>query len=232
MSGLGQGKAATCEEIRGEFSAYLDGALDGRSMGVLVHHLERCEACHLEFDEWQGLQSALADLGPAIIPESLQAQLRDTLAGELQRGSYLSPFSQVREFCQQTLMPAGLRLSAGLAGALLLVSGLTWIVGTAAPVQANDDRLAHLNPPTYLYSVTPPAAIATSSRFVAVLVDAKVNAQGRVYDYELLDGPDDLATRTSVEANLEASIFKPATVFGVPVRGHAVMTYTSVSVRG
>ena len=137
-----------CGEMREQFSAYLDGALDGRSMGQLAHHFESCDTCRLEFDEWQGMQSALGQLGQASIPETLQAQLRDTLAGELQRGTYLSPLSRVRAFCRQSLMPAGLRLSAGLAGALLLVSGLTWIVGTAAPVQANDDRLTHLNPPS------------------------------------------------------------------------------------
>ena len=125
-----------------------------------------------------------------------------------------------------------MRLSAGFAGALLLASGLSFFVGALAPVQANDDRLAHLNAPRYLYSMTPPAPITTSSHFVAVLVDAKVNAAGRVYDYQVIDGPTDEATRARVEANLLGSIFKPATVFGVPVPGHAVMTYTALSVRG
>jgi hypothetical protein len=35
-----------------------------------------------------------------------------------------------------------------------------------------------------------------------------------------------------VENNLLTSVFTPATVFGVPVRGHVVITYTGVSVRG
>ena len=219
-------------EIREQFSAYLDGALNGRSMGLLVQHLEACSSCAADFAEWQDVQAALVDLGPAVLPQALQSQLRDVLASELEQGRHLSPASRFLAFWRGTLMPTGLRLSAGLAGALLLVSGLTWVVGTAAPVQANDDRLAHLNAPTFLYSVTPPAPIATGTRFVAVLVDAKVNAEGRVYDYRLIAGPDDLATRVRIEANLEASIFKPATVFGTPVRGHAVMTYTSVSVHG
>ena len=206
--------------------------MDGRAMGQLAAHLDGCDLCRLEFVAWKEMQSALVDLGAAMPPQTFQSQLRDTLASELERGTYLSPTTRLGAFWQSTLMPAGLRFSAGLAGALLLATGLTWIVGTAAPVQANDDRLAHLNPPTFLYSTMPPAPVATGGRFVAVLVDAKVNAEGRVYDYQVLDGPNDAMTRIRVEANLEESIFKPATVFGVPVRGHAVMTYTSVSVRG
>ena len=66
---------------------------------------------------------------------------------------------------------------------------------------------------------------------VAVLVDAKVDAQGRVYDFDVIDGATDPATRIWVEANLLESVFKPATIFGVPVPGHAMMTYTAVSAR-
>ena len=221
-----------CTTVRANFSAYLDGALPGHAMTSLVSHLEGCTACAAEFEAWHTMQAALVELGPALVPANLQAQLRDTLASERKRGTYQSPARRFSEFWHGTLAPAGLRFGAGLAGALVLVSGLTWLVGTAAPVQANDDRLAHLNAPTYLYSTTPPAPIATSCRFVAVLVDAKVNAEGRVYDYDLVAGPDDLATRSRIEANLLSSVFKPATVFGVPVPGHAVMTYTTVSVHG
>lgn len=223
---------SVCSEARERFSAYLDGALDGVTMGQLAQHLQACRDCRDEFEELQAVQQALGELGPAVVPQALQAQLRDTLAGELQRGSYLSPTQKFGSFWRETLLPTGMRLSAGFAGAVMLACGLSFLVGSAAPVQANDDRLAHLNAPQFLYSMTPPEPITTSTRFVAVLVDAKVNAEGRVYDYQLIDGPDDQATRCRVEANLLGSIFKPATVFGVPVPGHAVMTYTALSVRG
>ncbi len=115
---------------------------------------------------------------------------------------------------------------------MVLIGSLTWLIGTAAPVQANDDRLADLHPPRFLYSQLPPEPIATSGQFVAVLVDAKVNADGRVYDYSVVQGPSDPQTRARIEANLLSSYFKPATVFGVPVPGHAMMTYTTVDVHG
>ena len=221
-----------CMAARGNFSAYLDGALDGGSMAQLAQHFERCDACDEEFKAWRSVHAALAELGQAEAPEALQAQLRYTLAGELELGTYRSPMHRLVKSLRFTLMPAALRLSAGLAAAMLLVGCLSWVIGSVAPVQANDDRMAHLNAPQYLYSVAPPEPITTASGFVAVLVDAKVNAEGRVYDYDLIEGPRDTATRARIEENLLGSIFKPATVFGVPVPGHAMMTYTAVSVRG
>jgi len=53
-----------------------------------------------------------------------------------------------------------------------------------------------------------------------------------VYDYAILAGPKDPDVRLGVERNLLASVFKPATLFGTPVRGQVLVTYTGVSVRG
>ncbi|MGI4829315.1 MAG: anti-sigma factor family protein [Janthinobacterium lividum] len=228
----GRTREELCADARERFSSYLDGQLDGKSMAALASHLEACTTCKVEFQAWRSMQATLAELGPADVPDVLQSQLRDTLAGELERGTYLSPMQRFFGVWQRSLWPAGLRLSAGFAGALLLVVSLSWLVGSVAPVQANDDRLANLNAPRYLYSMTPPRPIASEGGYIAVLVDARVNARGRVYDYDLIQGPSDPTTRLRIESNLLGSIFKPATLFGVPVPGHVMMTYTAVSVRG
>jgi hypothetical protein len=104
-----------------------------------------------------------------------------------------------------------------------------------AAVQASDDAMSHLVAPRYLYSQVPPQPIKThrdEPSDVPIVVEAMVDSKGRVYDYTILAGPQDPSVRVRVEDNLLSSIFKPATVFGVPVRGHVVMTYTGVSVRG
>jgi hypothetical protein len=76
----------------------------------------------------------------------------------------------------------------------------------------------------------PPEPIETRHE-APILVDAKVDMRGRVYDYTILDGPSDAAVRLRVEQNLLSSVFRPATVFGVPVDGHVMLTYAGVSVR-
>lgn len=220
-----------CEQSRAGFSAYLDGALDGRSMAELAAHLRMCPGCDSEFTAWRSMQSALGELGPAQVPTGLQARLRDALASEIVIGRHLSPVRRLMGFWQRTLAPAGLRLGAGFAATLVLLGSAAWFVGSELPVQANDERMAHLNAPRYLYSQAPSQGIAVGDEFVAVLVDAKVDARGRVYDFDVIDGPNDPATRLRIQANLLESVFKPATVFGVPVPGHAMMTYTAVSAK-
>ncbi len=220
-----------CQQTRLAFSAYLDGALDGRTMAQLAAHLRECGGCEAEFTAWRSMQSALSVLGPAQAPANLQAHLHDMLASELVTGRYLSPVRRFQAFFSRTLAPAGLRFGAGLAATLVILGSAASILSAAMPVQANDDRMAHMTAPKYLYSQKAPEPIGTNARFMTVLVDAKVDAKGRVYDFDLIDGPKDPQTRLWIEANLLGSVFKPASVFGEPVPGHTVLMYTAVSAR-
>ena len=52
-----------------------------------------------------------------------------------------------------------------------------------------------------------------------VVVEAYVNSEGYVYDYRIVSGPTDAATRNQVENLLVLSKFAPARFFGQPVRG-------------
>jgi hypothetical protein len=65
-----------------------------------------------------------------------------------------------------------------------------------------------------------------------VVVEAYVNGSGQVYDYRIVSGPTDAATRSQVENLLLVSVFEPARFFGQPVRGLAVLSCSGVSVRG
>ena len=65
-----------------------------------------------------------------------------------------------------------------------------------------------------------------------VLVEAKVDGEGRVYDYTIVSGPADPAIERRVQEDLLSSVFRPAMAFGVPVAGRVVITYSGISVRG
>ena len=83
-------------------------------------------------------------------------------------------------------------------------------------------------------SITPmrPAAIETGAINGPVVVEAYINDAGEVYDYRIVSGPTDAATRSQVENLLLFSRFAPARFFGQPVRGLAVLSFSGVSVRG
>jgi hypothetical protein len=223
--------ASDCVAAQAAFSPYLDGALTGLEMGRVAAHLEACDPCATEFEGWRDMQAALGELGPAKAPADLQRQLRSAIGLERDRGSYLSAIGRLALLWRRSIAPLAVQGAGGLAAALLLAAGVFRLFGPGVAVQANDDGLAHLIAPHYLYSQVPPTAVQTG-RDVPVLIDATVDTSGRVCDYKILNGAKDGAVLLQVEQNLLSSVFKPATVFGVPVMGHVMLTYTGVSVRG
>ena len=226
-----EAESSACAVVRSGFSAYLDGAISGVEMAAISSHLESCSACAADFDVWREVQRSLGGLGPEHPPARLQARLRAAIAAERERGAHLPLLQQALMLWRSSVAPMALRLSGGLAATLILAGGLSWIFGAPIAVHANDDAMAHLVAPRYLYSEIPPEPISTQ-RDVPIVVEAMVDDHGRVYHYSILQGPQDPEVKVRVENNLLSSVFKPATVFGVPVRGHVVMTYTGVSVRG
>ena len=96
---------------------------------------------------------------------------------------------------------------------------------------ANDEPLGAMTSPHYLYSATSPQPIVTAQDS-AIVVEAYVNAEGRVYDYNIVSGPEDAAVQTQIVNQLLLSVFEPARVFGAPVRSRVVLTFSGISVRG
>lgn len=223
--------ARACRELRSQFSPYLDGGLSGQVRTSVAAHLDSCSDCAEEFAGWRFVQQSLSDLGPARAPQDLQAQLRDALHAEHTQNHHLSFAARVSLLWQEVLAPAALRVAGGLAIAVVLLGGLMWTYAPAITVQANDIHMGDLTSPRYLYSQVPLEPVQTRPD-MPVLVDAKIDTQGRAYDYAIVAGPADPAVKRSVEQNLITSVFKPATAFGVPVLGHMLITYTGISVRG
>jgi hypothetical protein len=220
-----------CAAVRFGFSAYLDGAVSGVEMAAISRHLRDCDDCAKDFNVWREVQRSLGELGPQPPPARLQARLRAAIAAERERGAHLPFFQRMLLIWRSSIAPLALRLSGGFAVTVVLTGALCWMFGAPVAVQANDDAMAHLVAPRYMYSEVPPQPISTK-RDVPIIVDAMVDSSGRVYRYTILEGPTDREVNIRVENNLLTSVFTPATVFGVPVRGHVVITYTGVSVRG
>lgn len=222
--------ATDCDAVRADFSAYLDNEMSGVEMGVIAQHLQTCEACATEFAELRSMQAILSDLSQPKFPDHLQAQIHEAIAVERQHGTHLPVFGRFTLAWQEWMGAAALRFSVASAVAIIVLGGAAGIVG-GVTVQANDDDMAHLVAPRYMYSQVPPRPLDTGHE-VPVLVDAQVDTAGRVYDYQILEGPKDPAVELRVQENLLSSVFRPATAFGVPVPGHVIMTYSGVSVRG
>lgn len=235
-------RSKPCAEIQANFSAYLDGAISGHEMQEISRHTEGfedgasrvsgCEACASELAAWRLTQEAISTLGPAKAPADLALKLRVAISREHARQS-VRLVDRLSLAWDNAVRPLLVQISAGLAGSMVLGSIvlLLGVVAAPQPVLANDEPLGAITAPHYRYSTVSPGDIVTAHD-TTIVVEASVDTAGRVYDYTIVSGPQDQAVRTQVADQLLASVFEPASAFGVPIRGRVVVTFAGISVHG
>ena len=73
---------SACGYVRGQFSSYLDGVMTGKDMQLVAAHLNRCDGCSDDFQQWRKTQELLSQLGPAKAPADLALRLRVAISQE------------------------------------------------------------------------------------------------------------------------------------------------------
>jgi hypothetical protein len=222
-----------CVRIQASFSGYLDGAVTGRQMQEIARHLESCERCNRDFEALRSMQQSLALLGPAKAPVDLGMKLRLAISHEYAARKFSWRDSLGLKW-DNTVRPLLVQVSAGFAGSVVLLGSIVLLLSmVAAPeaVMANDEPLGAITTPHYLYSAVAPRAI-TTTHDIPIVVEAYVNEKGRVYDYNVVSGTMDATVQSQIVDQLVMSVFEPASVFGAPVRGRVVLTFSGVQVRG
>lgn len=222
-----------CSGVQERFSQYLDGTVNGREMQSVSNHLADCKRCGTEFESWRAMQKMLACVGQVKAPSDLGLRLRLAMSHEKARreGHWWDGLS-VR--WDNVLRPALLQASAGLAGALVLIGSVVMLVGVVAAPQAvlaNDEPLGAMTAPHYLYTASPAQPLLTSEDST-IVIEADVNALGKIYNYTIVSGPKDQATEAQVRDRLMLLQYEPARIFGEPVRGRVLITFAGTSVRG
>jgi hypothetical protein len=222
-----------CLKCQSSFSAYLDSDVSGKQMQKIATHLDSCHDCSREFAAWRTMQQSLSALGPAKAPADLGLKLRLAISHEQakRKSSWLDTISLKWD---NAVRPMLVQVSAGFAGAVVLVGGIALLLGMVAvpePVMANDEPLGAMTSPHYLYSSVSPRDIESDHEAI-IVVEAYINAQGKVYDYNLVSGPESAAVQSQIVDQLLTSVFEPASVFGAPIRGRVILTFSGISVRG
>ncbi len=224
-----------CSTMRMKFSEYLDGRLTGREMQRIAAHLDRCRDCAAEWTSLRELQSSLASLGPVPEPEDLLLRIRVTLSQERAK-SRKTALQSWNLMWHNTIGPFLLQAGAGFASAVLLLGTVILLVGIVAKPQvaqaSGDEPLGMATSPRLIYSPEGTGDNQLAALPIPVVVEAYINGEGRVYDYRIVSGPTDAATRSQVEDLLVPLVYEPARFFGQPVRGLAVLSFSGISVRG
>jgi Putative zinc-finger len=219
-----------CTQAKSLFSPYLDGAVTGTEMLDLGRHLESCVSCNQEYVSLRQTQQLLAGMAPRKAPEDLALRLRVAISGEVARSR--RPFMagamvRLENAINAFLVPA----MAGLTTAVLIFGLLMGFL--ALPLEAgNPDVPLMLNTDPQLQQ----SAFGTtldSTHGDPLVIEAYVDARGRVQDYRILSSPKDSeALLPEVKNMLIFTTFRPATSMGRPTSGRAVLSFSKISVKG
>src|ERR1700690_4307356 len=180
----------------------------------------------------QRSQQLLANLGPRKAPPDLAVKLRVAISREAalkRRSRYEGVQVRLQNALNVFMVPA----TAGIVSAILFFGLLLGFFALPAELQASSGDV-----PLMLYTgpQLEQSAFETSLGNMgdnAVVVEAYVDANGRVEDYRILSQPDDAkAVLPQLKNLLIFTTFHPALLMGRPTAGTAVLSFSKISVKG
>src|ERR1035438_760520 len=222
----------TCTEIKQLFSPYLDGRASGSQMRAVSSHIEKCDGCAHEYAATQSTQHLLSSLGRPKVPVDLALKLRVAIsreAAQARRPRFEGMLVRLENALNAFMVPA----TAGLVSAVLIFGLLLGFFALPAELRASSGDV-----PLMLYTgpQLEQSAFGTSLGNMgddAVVIEAYVDANGRVEDYRILSQPDDAkAVLPELKNSLIFTTFHPALLMGRPTSGTAVLSFSKISVKG
>ncbi len=221
-----------CAEIEKLFSPYLDGRVSGSEMRALARHVEQCADCAREYAAMQRTQQLLASLGPKKAPADLALKLRVAISREAAQARH-PRFEGVLVRLQNALNAFMVPATAGLVSAVLTFGLLLGFFALPAELRASSGDVPLM---LYIGPQLEQSAFGTSLGNMGedgVVVEAYVDANGRVDDYRILSQPDDAkAVLPQLKNLLIFTTFHPALSMGRPTSGTAVLSFSKISVKG
>jgi len=220
-----------CAEAKLMFSPYLDGAVTGTQMHSLSRHLDECSGCNREYALLRRSQELLATVKPQKAPADLPLKLRLAISREVAEARR-SPFEGVLLRLENVLRAFMVPATAGLMVAIVIFA---FVIGVTMPElqarSANDVPLMLYTGPELEESSF--ATTVSSVTDDSLVIEALVDANGRVQDYRILsDSQNSQKLLPEVKRMLIFTTFRPAMSMGRPTASHAVLSFAKINVRG
>jgi len=227
----------TCAEYKKQFSLYLDGQVSGAEMFALTRHMETCPDCTKEYAELRRTQQLLAELrkAKAKAPADLALRLRLAVSREsarARRSRIEGTMVRLSNALNAFMVPA----TAGVVSAVLTFGLLLGAFAIPQQLQASSSDVPlmfytgpQLERSVFGTSLGNMGSIGDDS----VLIEAFVDANGRVQDYRILSQPEETQEVMSQVKNLLIfTTFRPALSMGRPTAGRALISFSKISVKG
>jgi len=220
-----------CAEAKLLFSPYLDGAVSGTKMRALGSHLNQCSHCSQEYALLRQTQELLAKVGRPKVPADLALKLRLAIS----RGAAASKRSRLEGLAVRMQNALNAFMVPATAGVVVAITIFGFVMGLTLPeLQArnvNDVPLMLYTGPELQESYFASSLSAVNED--SLIIEAYVDANGRVQDYRIISDPDSSQKLLpEVKRMLIFTTFRPAMSMGRPTPGHAVLSFSKISVRG
>jgi Putative zinc-finger len=206
---------------------YLDDVLSWREAASLERHFEICRDCAQAYQEMATLKKLVRSLSRLDPPEDLALRVKIKVSKLNQPSIIERILSRLDSALRPIAIPAfsGVVLtflffvvlwSTFLPGASVIASDKDIPLNLFTEPRANPLYMSRLLQLEHFKSVTEP-----------IPVEIQVGHDGRVVDYKILSGPQDLATIRNLNQFLYFElILSPATLFGRPTSGKLVLNLT------
>ena len=232
MKGTRENLGLQCPQAKRLFSPYLDGAVTGTEMLALQAHLSDCTACSAEYQALRRTQQLLVSVGRPKVPSDLGLKLRLAISRETEsakRGQFEGMMVRLQNTFDAFMVP----VTAGFLSALIIFGiAMVYFVAPSSLEAGNDVPLVMVNTAPQLeqsaFGMTLDTIDADS-----LVIEAYVDANGRVQDYRILSDPkDSQEVLPQVKRMLIFTTFRPALSMGRPTPSRAVLSFSKISVRG
>jgi hypothetical protein len=186
--------------------------------------------CQSEMASLRQAKSLLACVGRKAAPDDLALRVRLAISREAAQVR-VSPFAALRFRLENAFNAFMVPATAGLLSAIVFFGLLIGFF--TLPSNNNDVPVSSVfyTPPQLAIS---PFGLTDSVSSDSVVLEAYVGPSGRVEDYRVLSSPN--GTSSDVDPRIKNmlifTIFRPATSYGRPTAGKAILSFSQINVKG
>lgn len=219
-----------CSDVTPLMSSYLDAAITRGEMSAVQEHMDFCVECSTRYRALQRTQRMVSDLGRKPYPPDLALRIRVALSKELADGQR-SRWEMFRVRWENVFNAVMVPATGGLVTTIIMFGLLISFLVPGQFVGSNDVPTTLYTPPEL--QSTPFQLAIDSGHSEPLIVEAYVGPDGRVQDYRILSGGETGGQVLSELKNiLIFATFRPATSFGRPTAGRAILAFSKIQVKG
>ena len=219
-----------CSDATRLMSSCLDAAVTRSQLTAIQTHMDSCAECSIYYRALQRNQKLVGALGRKPVPADLALRLR-VAASQAVASTQRSRWEMMRVRWENVFNAVMVPATGGLVTTIIMFGLLISFLMPGQFVYPNDVPTTLFTPPQLQSS---PFQLAMDpGHSEPLIVEAYVGADGRVQDYRVLSGGEnDGEVLSELKNMLIFATFRPATSFGRPTAGRAILAFSKIQVKG